>query len=82
MRTRSELKERVQSRNKNFTNLEGNAADCVDCTYLIHRHAKNREAGNLVPRHFWKKIRNFFRIQRFLDILSEIGFILNKQEPA
>ena len=35
MRTRSELKERVQSRNKNFTNLEGNAADCVDCTYLI-----------------------------------------------
>ena len=42
------------------------------------RHAKSREPGNLVPGQFWKKLRTFFRIQRFLDYLSIVGFYIDK----
>ena len=33
-----------------------------------HRHAKSQEPGNLVPGHFWSKIRTFFRYQRLKEI--------------
>ena len=35
---------------------------------LALRHAKSREPGNLVPGHFWSKIRTFFRNQWFKEL--------------
>ena len=35
---------------------------------VIFRDAKSREPGNLVPEHFWNKIRTFFRNQRLKEI--------------
>ena len=41
---------------------------------VVDGHAKRGEHGNRVPGHLWRKIRTFFRNQRFLDYLSKVGF--------
>ena len=43
-------------------------------------HAKSREPGNLVPGHFWSKIRIFFRNQRLKEInLKSIGVLVENR---
>ena len=44
---------------------------CLNWTGLMHRHAESREPGNLVPGHFWSKIRTFFKNQSFKEITLE-----------
>ena len=43
----------------------------------LSRHAKSREPGNLVPGHFWSKIRTFVKNQRFkeINLNSWCGFV-------
>ena len=47
---------------------------------LKARKAKSRDPWNLVPGHFWSKIRTFFRGQRFKDINLKwcCGFVKNR----
>ena len=48
----------------------------LEVSLAIYRHAKSREPGNLVPGHFLRKIRTFFRNQSFEDYLSKFCFYI------
>ena len=54
-----------------------NVVNVVDLVHMV-RHAKSREPGNLVPGHFWSKIRTFFRNQSFKDIKLKNYFVIDQ----
>ena len=52
----------------------------IICKPGYTRHAKLQEPGNLVPKHFWRKIRTFSEIEDSLDHLSKDDFKLRESD--